>query len=314
MVQNPRMGQGRTLAILEGLFAVLVWGASFIATKVALAELSPITLVWLRFAIGVLILGAATAARHELAWVESRSLAYFALLGLIGITFHQWLQSNALRTSQASTSAWIVAATPVFMAILGRMVLDERLGAQRAAGIALAALGVVLVVTKGHVETLLHGRFGAPGDILILASSPNWAVFSVLSRGALRRQPAARLMFYVMTCGWLATSVFFAAGHGWPEIARLSGRGWAAVLFLGIACSGFAYIAWYDALARLSASQAGALLYLEPLVAMAVAAAVLGERVVAATVAGGAVILLGVWLVNRVPAAERQVPDLPAEE
>ena len=70
-----------------------------------------------------------------------------------------------------------------------------------------------------------------------------------------------------------------------------------------MACSGLAYIAWYDALQRMPASEAGALLYLEPLVAMAVAAAVLGERITVATIVGGAVILLGVWLVNRAQGA-----------
>ncbi len=293
----------RARALAEGLFAVLVWGASFIATKVALAEVSPITVVWVRFAMGVAVLGLALAVSRQWAAVELRTLGTFTLLGLVGITFHQWLQSNALVTSRASTSGWIVATTPVFMAILGRLVLRERLGALRVAGIALAALGVVLVVTRGEPAALLHGRLGAPGDLLILVSAPNWAVFSVLSRRALRSHPAVRMMAYVMGTGWLFSTGLLALGPGLAEIPRLSARGWAAVTFLGIACSGLAYIAWYDALQRIPASEAGALLYLEPLVAMAVAAAVLHEPVTAATVVGGAVILLGVWLVNRGPGA-----------
>ena len=297
------MDRARSVAIAEGLFAVLVWGASFIATKVALTEVSPVTVVWLRFAMGVAVLGAAVALRRQFALVSARELAAFAVLGLVGITFHQWLQSTALVTAQASTSGWIVATTPIFMAVLGRVVLKERLGAARAAGIALAAAGVLLVVTRGQPGELLRGRFGAPGDLLILASAPNWAVFSVLSRRALRIHPATRMMAYVMAFGWLFTSVQLAAGPGLSEVSRLDARGWAAIVFLGIACSGLAYIAWYDALQRMPASEAGALLYVEPLVAMAVAAAVLGERVTAATVLGGAVILLGVWLVNRAPAA-----------
>ncbi len=291
------------MAIAEGLLAVLVWGASFIATKVALTEVSPVTVVWLRFAMGVAVLGAAVALRRQFALVAPRELAGFAVLGLVGITFHQWLQSTALVTSRASTSGWIVATTPIFMAVLGRVVLKERLGVARAAGIALAAAGVLLVVTRGQPGELLRGRFGAPGDLLILASAPNWAVFSVLSRRALRVHPATRMMAYVMAFGWLFTSVQLAAGPGLSEVSRLDARGWGAIVFLGIACSGLAYIAWYDALQRMPASEAGALLYVEPLVAMAVAAAVLGERVTVATVLGGAVILLGVWLVNRAPAA-----------
>ncbi len=310
------MRSARSTAVIEGLFAVLVWGASFIATKIALAEVSPVTVVWLRFAMGVVVLGVAVALRGQFALVSWRELGVFAALGLIGITFHQWLQSTALVTSRASTSGWIVATTPIFMAVLGWAVLKERIGGARAAGIALAAAGVLLVVTRGHPGELLHGRFGAPGDMLILVSAPNWAVFSVLSRRALRVHPAARMMAYVMAFGWLFTSVLLAAGPGLSEVPRLSLRGWGAIVFLGIACSGLAYIAWYDALQRMPASEAGALLYLEPLVAMAVAAAVLGERITAATVAGGAVILLGVWLVNRSPGASARdaVAVGPGEE
>ncbi len=307
----------RARGLAEGVFAVLVWGASFIATKIALTEVSPITVVWVRFAMGVAVMGVALTASRQWQAVGARTLATFALLGLIGITFHQWLQSNALVTSRASTSGWIVATTPVFMAVLGRLVLKERLGALRAAGIALAALGVLLVVTRGEPATLLHGRLGAPGDLLILVSAPNWAVFSVLSRRALRSHPAVRMMAYVMAIGWLLSTVLLAAGPGLAEIPRLSARGWGAVTFLGIACSGLAYIAWYDALQRMPASDAGALLYLEPLVAMAVAASVLGEPVTVATVVGGAVILLGVWLVNRGPAARPEAEAIalgPGEE
>jgi drug/metabolite transporter (DMT)-like permease len=79
----------------------------------------------------------------------------------------------------------------------------------------------------------------------------------------------------------------------------LSVRGWLALGFLGIVCSGFAYIFWYDALEILPASQVGVFLYLEPLVGVLVAAAVLDEQLGWASVAGGGIILLGVWLVNR---------------
>ena len=296
------------MAILEAVLAVVVWGASFIATKIALADAPPVTVVWIRFAMGVAVLGAAVAIRREVAAVSRRDLATFALLGLVGITFHQWLQSNALVTSQASTSGWIIATTPIFIALLARITLGERLSAVRVAGIALAALGVLLVVSKDHPTTLLHGTFGAPGDVLILISAPNWAVFSVLSRGVLRSHPPARMMLYVMGLGWLFTSALMLGGGGLAPIGAITPRGWAALAFLGVACSGLAYIWWYDALHRLPASQVGAVLYLEPLVSMTVAAAVLGEPVLLSTVIGGAVILAGVWLVNRRARAGQPSP------
>jgi drug/metabolite transporter (DMT)-like permease len=299
------MGRSQIIPLAKVTFAVLVWGASFVATKVALRDVSPVTVVWLRFAMGVAILGAAVAFRRQFALPRRDDLAYFALLGFIGITFHQWLQSTGLLTAQASTTAWIVATTPVFMALLGWLLLKERLGWVKAGGIALAALGVLLVVSKGDWSAMSSGQFGTAGDFLILISAPNWAVFSVISRRGLQSHPAARMMFYVMGFGWLFTSVLLFTGPGLSEIGQLQLGSWLGLGFLGIFCSGLAYIFWYDGLQAVPAAQMGAFLYLEPLVAVVVAAIVLNEPLLLASVIGGGIILAGVWIVNRPDTKER---------
>lgn len=293
------MNRQSLIPYLETLFAVVVWGASFIAIKVALRTISPVTVVWMRFIIGVAVLAFVVSIRGQFSLPSRRDLLYFALLGFLGITWHQWLQSTGLQTSQASTTAWIMAITPVFMALLGWLLLKERINRWQAAGILLAAAGVVLVVTKGDFSSLAMGQFGAPGDLLIMISAPNWALFSILSRGGLKAHPAARMMLYVMGFGLVFTSVLFFTGPGLAELAQLDGEGWGAIVFLGIACTGLAYIAWYDALQALPASQAGVFLNLEPLVAVIVAAVVLDEALLWSGAVGGALILFGVWLVNR---------------
>jgi drug/metabolite transporter (DMT)-like permease len=255
--------------------------------------------VWLRFAMGVAVLGAVVIQRRQLFRPSARDLGYFTMLGFLGISFHQWLQSNGLVTSEASTTSWIVASSPIFMAALGWVVLRERLGWLGALGIAMAALGVLVVVSKGDLAAVTAGSFGAPGDVLILLSALNWAVFSVLSRRGLRRHSSAGMMFWVMTIGWLLTAIQLFLGPGPADALRLSTAGWVAVAFLGVACSGIAYVFWYDALRVLPAGQVGAMLYLEPLVTVAVAAVLLDEPILPATLAGGFAILLGVWLVSR---------------
>ena len=292
------MSTSKTIPYLEAIFAVVVWGASFIATKVALEDISPISIVWLRFLMGVLILGLAVILRSQFTLPDKKEWAYFALLGFLGITFHQWLQSNGLQTSEAGTTAWIVATTPVFMALLGWFLLKERLGWIKSLGILLAFIGVLVVVSKGDFSSISVGRFGAPGDVLIMISAVNWAVFSVLSRRGLKSHPASLMMFYVMSFGWLFTSLLFFTTTSFSEIGQLTLNGWVAVAFLGIFCSGLAYIAWYDALKALPTAQTGVFLYIEPLVAVVVAFFILAEAITLASLLGGAVILFGVWLVN----------------
>ena len=293
------MTKSKLVPILEALFAVIVWGASFIATKVSLRDVSPITVVWLRFGMGVIILGITVTVRRQFAIPNQREWLYFALLGFLGITFHQWMQSTALQTSRASTTAWLVATTPVFMALLGWLVLKEKLSWLQTGGILLATLGVLLVVSDGDSTAISFKQFGAPGDILVLISSVNWAVFSALSRHGLKTHPPARMMFYVMTFGWSFSSILFFTGPGIKEIPQLTFNGWLGIAFLGVFCSGLAYIAWYDALQALPTAQLGAFLYLEPPVAVIVAALILAEPITWAAILGGGIILFGVWLVNR---------------
>jgi drug/metabolite transporter (DMT)-like permease len=160
-------------------------------------------------------------------------------------------------------------------------------------------MGVILVVSKGDLQISTIGRIATFGDFLILISAINWAVFSVLSRKILNRLPASLMMFYVMLFGFGFSSLLFLFQNGLQDIANLTSKGGIAVLILGIFGSGLAYIAWYDALQNLPANQVGVFLYIEPLVTMLLALIILGESVTWASLLGGAVIITGVWMVNR---------------
>ncbi len=294
------MPKSKLIPYLEAIFTVTVWGATFIATKMALQEVSPATVVWMRFGMGVVVLGATVTMRRQFAIPTKGEWMYFSLLGFIGVAAFQWLQVNGLKTAQATTTAWIVATTPIFIAILGWLALKEKLSRIQAGGIAAAAFGVLLIVSKGHLGALFTGQEGVIGEALVLASAVTFAIFTVLSRGELARHPAARMMFYVMLLGWLFITVWiFGFGPGVNEIPNLTPKGWAAILMLGIFGSGLAYVSWYDALQALPASRAGVFINFEPLVTTMLASFMLNESITLLVLFGGAVIILGVWLVNR---------------
>jgi drug/metabolite transporter (DMT)-like permease len=286
-------------AYAGAVFAVSVWGASFVATKIGVREVHPLTVMWLRFGIGIAVLAIAVAARGEFAVPSRKDLGYFAALGALGITLHQWLQATGLVTAQASTTSWIITATPLTMALVGWAVLGERLNRRQAAGIVVGALGVLLVVSRGHLAQLVSGRFGTRGDVLVTISTLTWALFSVYSRRGLQQHTSASMILYVMGSGWLLGTIPWVAIGGPAEIRLLTADAWTGIVFLGVLCSGVAYVFWYDALRALPAARVGALLYIEPLVTMVVAAAVLGEAVTPAALLGGAVIVAGVRLATR---------------
>jgi drug/metabolite transporter (DMT)-like permease len=165
-------------------------------------------------------------------------------------------------------------------------------------GLVLGFAGAVLVVTRGHLDASLLGLPATRGDLLVLASTVNWAFYTVLGHATIRRLGPTRATAGAMLLGFLALAPLFVARAGWRDLQALTPGGWGAVLFLGIACSGLGYLFWYGALRRIEASRVAALLYVEPLVTMTAAVALLGEPVGATTVAGGLVVLGGVALVQ----------------
>jgi drug/metabolite transporter (DMT)-like permease len=185
------------------------------------------------------------------------------------------------------------------MALLGWIFFREKLTLPVAGGIFLATLGVLFVVTKGDFSSIFNGGFGVPGDLLIILSAPNWALFSVMSRPILERNSSLKITFYVLFFGWLLTTIQFVAVRGWTEFSQLSSVGWASVIYLGVFCSALAYIFYNDGVKVFTSTQVGVFLYLEPVVATIVAAIVLSEQFGWASLAGAGCIILGVWLVNR---------------
>ena len=280
---------------------VAFWGASFVALKVLLRELGPAAITVARFGVGVAFLWIVSAARGHLKRPTKRELLWLAGLGFSGITLHQWLQAVGLQTASATVTSWIVASIPVFVALLGWLVLHESMDQGRVTGIVLAAAGVALVVSNGDLRALAAGTTGTPGDVLIVMSALNWAAFTILSKRLMQGSSLrpATMMLYVMGFGWLYSLAWLGVEGGGEAVLRLSTTGWWALGFLGLACSGLAYLFWYDALDRIDATQAGTFLYFGPLVTAGLAWPMLGEPISAAMLAGGAAILAGVWLVNR---------------
>ncbi len=284
---------------LAAFAAIVFWGISFVATKAALAEVSPATLIALRFAIGVALLHAILALRRQPLLPPRDAVPTLLVMGFFGIFFHQLLQSHALTVTSAINTGWLIGLTPIWSAVLSAMFCGERFGPMKLAGLALGFLGALLVVSRGGLSRELLALPATRGDLLILVSTVNWAAYTTFGHGTIRRLGSLRATASSMLFGWAMGLPFMAAARGWNELAQLTPAGWSAVLFLGIGASGLGYLFWYGALEKIESSKVAAFLYIEPLVTLAAAVALLGEPVTASTLAGGVVVMLGVLLVQR---------------
>lgn len=284
---------------LGAFLAIVFWGISFVATKAALRELSPVTLVATRFALGVGLLLVLLRLRGVPVLPPRELWGTLALMGFVGVFVHQIMQSFALTMTGAISAGWLIGLTPLWSALLSAWLLRERFPPLKLAGLALGFAGAALVVTRGELGAARLALPATKGDLLILVSTLNWAVYTVLGHPVLKRLGAMRATAGALLLGWLMLLPLFLARAGWRDYEHLSGTGGAAVLFLGIACSGLGYLFWYGALEKVPATAVSAFLYLEPLVTLAAGVALLGEPVLLTTVVGGLLVLAGVFLVER---------------
>ena len=280
--------------------AVVFWGISFVATKAALREISPVTLIFSRFAIGAIVL--LLIVRELPPRREWRALA---IMGFIGVFVHQMLQAYALTMTTAMNTGWLIGVTPIWSAVLAAIFLRERFGLWKVVGLAGGFAGVLLVVTRGDFSASVFGRPSTLGDLLILISTINWAVYTVIAGDTIRRLGPRRATSGAMLIGALMLTPFFVARRGWNEIPNLTTTGWSALLFLAIGCSALGYLFWLGALERVEVSRVAALLYAEPLVTFIAAVLLLGERVNTITVIGGALVLASVLLTQYAPVERR---------
>jgi drug/metabolite transporter (DMT)-like permease len=300
------MRRTESLAVSEELLAIVIWGISFIFVKIALREISAVTLIVLRFAMGALIVGLFAWQRGDFARFSWADVPGLAFIGAIAITLQQLLQVNGQVTADASVAAFLAATAPAFTVILSAVWLREPLRPWQVIGVGLASLGGIMVATGGDFNALYAGQAlrTLPGNVLILLSSMVWAVFIILSKRMLRNRPAALVTSGIFFFGMLFTLPFFFIEQSWAEIPGLSLGSWGAMLYIGILSTAVAYLLNSHALKHISAVRVAVIQNVEPLSAVAAAVLILNESPSWAMAIGGAAILGGVYL------AERNVPEV----
>ena len=270
---------------------LLLWASAFAGIKAGLVGYGPGELALLRFGIASLVLGAyAAATRMRLP--DARDLPRLVVAGLLGITVYHVALNFGEQTVSAGAASLIIAAGPVFTALLSTVFLGERLTAWGWTGIAVAFVGVALI-------TLGEGPEGLrlePGALLIMVSAVATAAYFVVSKPLLARYRPLEFTTYVIWAGTVPMLVWAPSLLGQVPAAPASAT--LAVAYLGVFPAAVAYLAWSYALARMQVSVLSAFLYLSPVAAILIALVWIREVPSLLSLVGGAIAVAGVVLVN----------------
>jgi len=283
-----------TLAVLAAAATGVQVGAAITATRLVAGEISPASLAFLRYAIGVACLVPAVSfTRIRFARADILPIAALGI-GQFGVLIA--LLNYGLKTVPAGRGALIFASFPLLTLIVAALAGHERITIPKLTGILLTLAGVAFAL--GDKVAAAGSQAGSIlGEIAILAAAAAGALCSVLYRPYLRRYPTLPVSAFAMAAAAVALLIPAALGDLAVAPAQLGARAWAAIVFIGLSSGSF-YVLWLWALKNIAATRVTVFLALSPITAALLGALFLGEPLTVAMIAGVACVAAGLWVAN----------------
>ncbi|MDD3340020.1 MAG: DMT family transporter [Lachnospiraceae bacterium] len=287
------MEMKRSSGHAAALLTILIWGTTFISTKVLLVDFQPVEILFFRFLLGLLAL--LLIYPHPLKGTTRRQEMTFLVAGLCGICLYYLLENIALTCTMASNVGVIISVAPFFTGILSRLFLreEERLHINFFVGFVVAMAGIFLISFNGSKLEL-----NPMGDLLALLAAFVWACYSILTRkisgyGYHTILTTRRVFFYGILFMIPALFLFDFS----PDLSMLLRPvNLLNMIFLGLGASALCFVTWNFAVRVLGAVRTSVYIYMVPVITVATSVLILHEKITPMAAAGTALTLVGLFL------------------
>ena len=298
------MIENKKIYILLTLVAVF-WGGAFVAAKIAVVDIPPVTAAFLRFLLAGAILYPLMRRNGEHPVVKAKDLVGFLLLGFTGIFAYNALFMIGMKTTSAVNGSLIIAANPMVTTLAAGPFLKEKIAPKQIAGALISFIGVALVLTKGSFHNIRSLQFGQ-GDLLLLVAMFCWSAYALLGKKVMVRfSPLVSTTYACLIGAALLLPLAWKMENGFSSIRQAHLPALLAILYMAVFASVLGFVWWYRGITILGASRASAFINLVPLTAMLLSIAY-GEPVNLLQVASCILVMGGIALTSR------QVPTLSA--
>ena len=287
------MEQNKATGHLSALLTILIWGTTFISTKVLLVDFQPVEILFFRFVMGLLAL--LIVYPHRMKGTTGKQELTFVVAGLCGVCLYYLLENIALTYTMASNVGVIISVAPFFTAILSHLFLkqDEKLRANFFIGFVVAMAGIAIISFNG--STL---RLNPVGDLLALLAAFLWACYSILTRkissfGYNTILTTRRVFFYGIL--FMIPALFLFDFK--LDLSRFANITYLLnILFLGLGASALCFVTWNFAVKLLGAVKTSIYIYLVPVITVAASVLILHEPFTWMTGMGTVLTLAGLLL------------------
>ncbi len=294
MGEDPRSARVRLGLVLTMVF----WGSAFPASKIIVLHVSPEVGAVLRFGLGALLMGAILFRRSAQPVPPRATWGGIAAVGLIGVALFNTAFFRGLSLAPASDAAVIIPTlSPVLTAAAGILFLGERPGVRRLSGLATSLAGSVLFFWGVVAHAQGQGRIF--GDLFLLGAAASWAGYSIVSRSLLAKIGALPATAWSMLLGSAVLLLISSPGLAAVPWTALPAPFWLVLAYLVVFPTVIAYLLWMEGIRVIGPGPATSFMFLAPVSGLVLAGLLLGDRPTPAQGAGGALMLLGVWWMNR---------------
>jgi len=281
---------------LVAVITILIWGTTFISTKILLVSFTPIEILFYRFSIGLISLTMIFPRR--LKGTNMKQELMFAGAGLCGVTLYFLLENIALTYTLASNVGVIISIAPFFTAILSHWFLEnEKLKTNFFIGFVVAMMGIFLINFNGSMILKLNPL----GDLLAVLASAVWAVYGVLTRkisgfGHNTIQTTRRIFLYGLLF-MIPALLIFPFEWGIERFSRSSNL--FNILFLGLGASALCFVTWNTAVKILGAVKTSIYIYMVPAITVITSIIVLHEKITWIAACGTVLTAAGLFISGR---------------
>jgi len=277
---------------IYGLSAAAIWGGMYVVSDVVLATIPPFTLLTMRLILGIAVL-AVVVWRAGMPFPSPPHLLRGLGIGIVGFGVSIGAQFVGTDKSNALNGTLVTSASPAFILVFAALILRERLTLRRIAAVALATVGVLVIVDPGKAD-FSSEKF--VGNIILALAAVTWGLYSVLVRRISAQMDTLLVTLLALLGGLMLTlpaSIIELQGRAMGEINTNIVLG---ILYLGVVSTAAAMWLWNRAFALVDASVASLFFFTQPLVGALLSVALLGQQMTARLWIGSALIILGVLL------------------
>ncbi|WP_099156559.1 DMT family transporter [Virgibacillus ndiopensis] len=291
------------------LFVPFFWGGAFVAAEHVITEIPPITAAAFRFGTAGILLLIFVLWQKKLDFTaikkQWKALLLMAITGIFGYNIFFFI---ALDITSAINGSLIIATTPVLVTLGAVLFLGEVWNKQLGFGLILSLIGVIVVISKGSLQTLLSLEFNV-GDLLFIGGLLSWVAHGLLGKMAMRDVSPVVTTTITTLIGSVFLFIVSLFDNSWGNIVDMSGQAWGEMVFMIICSSVIAFLLWNNGIKRIGASKSSIYMNLVPINTAWIAVVLYDSAITWTQIIGMIMVIAGVYFVTLHPYLKNKRRD-----